>query len=98
PADALTLAATSLDLVGGRGLFVRWPRAAPLARVGRAIDLRRRRVEARREAVGGEGGCDLLHLADPAPALRVGGAPRSVGALLELGQRVGPFGEQLLFD
>src|SRR5690348_5742881 len=54
------------------------------------------------EAVGcsrrGEGRRDLLHLAGPAPPLRLGGALCSREPLLEPGDRLAPFGAERLLD
>src|SRR5204862_2687824 len=51
-------------------------------------------VEALRRARGGEGGGDLLHLADPAPALRLRRALGALEPLSEARDRLAPLGEQ----
>ena len=55
-------------------------------------------VKARRKPVRGESRCDLLHLADPAPAFRGGRVLRRVRTGLELGKRRSPFLEQFRLD
>ena len=61
-------------------------------------DLRGRLVEAWGQPVCGEGTRDLLHLADPAPALLLGRALGCCQAVRELRLRARPLGAERLLD
>src|SRR6266542_4569367 len=61
-------------------------------------DLGRRPVESRGQPIGLERGRDLLHLADPAPALALGRALRGGEPLGQLRLRVPPFAREHVLD